>query len=102
VKSVTMGIPGGHKHVRTIIETDAGKFIFQEATVAAIVRAYTTIKTHPQTRAVRLVGKETEERKKGYAAYQLVETGESPLELSNELAGIVNGFSTGKNSAAIQ
>lgn len=91
IKSVTVGIPDGHRHLRTIIETDKGCFVFQEATVAAIVRAYTTIKTHPQLTGIRLTGNETPERKKGYASYQLVETGETSEKVTGEMGGLLDG-----------
>ena len=95
IKSVTVGIPDGHRHLRTVIETEKGSFVLQEATVAAIVRAYTTVKTHPQTKGVRLEGAETEDRKKGYAPYQLVETGDSSGAVTALLGGILTEF-TGK------
>lgn len=88
IKSVTMGIPDGHRHLRTIIETEKGNFVFQEATIAAIVRAYTTIKTHPQIKGTRLTGKETTDRKKGYAPYQLVETNETSEQITGEMGRI--------------
>ncbi len=88
IKSVTVGVPDGHRHLRTIIETDKGNFVFQEATVAAIVRAYTTIKTHPQLMGIRLAGQETSDRKKGYAHYQLIETDESSEIITGEITDI--------------
>jgi hypothetical protein len=49
------------------------EFVFQEATVANIVRAYITLKTDPVKASVRLRGKKLAERKQGYAEWQLVE-----------------------------
>ena len=90
IKSVTMGIPNGHRHLRTIIKTEKGNFVFQEATIAAIVRAYTTIKTHPQKKGIRLIGQETPDRKKGYAPYQLVETDEISDKITGEMGNNFN------------
>jgi hypothetical protein len=47
--------------------------MFQEAAVANIVRAFITVKTHPQKISVRLKGRRLEERKPGYAEWQLIE-----------------------------
>jgi len=68
-------IPEGHKHIRILISTTEGDFIFQEATVAAIVRAYIAIKTHPTRREIVMCGMELQDRKEGYAEYQLLEEG---------------------------
>ena len=48
--------------------------MFQEASIAGLVRAYTTIKTHPIIKVVHLEGKEPADTKKGYAHYQLMES----------------------------
>jgi hypothetical protein len=45
----------------------------QEATVAAIVRAYVTVKTHPVKTRVVLNGARESRRKRGYAEWQLQE-----------------------------
>ncbi|MCD4785631.1 MAG: hypothetical protein K8T10_17555 [Candidatus Eremiobacteraeota bacterium] len=91
VKSVTMGVPSGHRHIRTVIETVEGEvFVFQEATVSAIVRAYTTIKTHPQKSAVRLDGEELDTKKKGYAGYQLMESDEDSGAICDNLSDIID------------
>lgn len=74
VKELIAGIPKGHKHMRTTIVLENGsELTFQEATIASIVRAYIGIKTHPRTKSVRLIGKKLEDRKKGYAEWQLIE-----------------------------
>jgi len=92
IKSITAGIPGTeHRHVRTALETNDGIFIFQEATIAAMVRAYIHVKTHPQVRAVRLEGRNVEDGKPGYAKWQLLETscGEEAENVLIELEHIV-------------
>jgi len=76
IKEVVMEVPEGHRHLRTtFITQDGGKFIFQEATIANIVRAYVTIKTSPTIKRVRLIGQALpkDERKPGYASWQLIE-----------------------------
>ncbi len=74
IKEVWAGIPDGHTHVRTrVVLHDGTEFVFQEATVANIVRAYIMLKTDPVRTSVRLKGKKLEERKEGYAEWQLVE-----------------------------
>ncbi len=42
--------------------------------MAAIVRAYVTVKTHPQMRAIKLISAKPEHLKDGYAADQLIES----------------------------
>ncbi len=74
VKELTVEIPDGHKHLRTtIVLHDGRSFTFQEASIANLVRAYITVKTHPQKRMVRLSGRKLADRKDGYAEWQLVE-----------------------------
>jgi hypothetical protein len=74
IKEVLAEIPEGHRHIRTrIVLQDDTELVLQEAALANIVRAYTTIKTHPQKRSVRLKGRKLEERKEGYAEWQLLE-----------------------------
>ncbi len=74
IKELIAEIPEGHKHLRTkIVLHDGTELIFQEATIANLVRAYITVKTHPQTKKVVLKCKKLSDRKKGYAEWQLVE-----------------------------
>jgi len=74
VKELTAGIPEGHRHLRTtIVLQDGSEFVFQEATIANLVRAYITVKTHPVIKKVTLKGERLDERKDGYAEWQLVE-----------------------------
>ena len=47
VKRVLVGVPKSRQHMRTVIETVDEQYIFQEATIASIVRAYISLKTHP-------------------------------------------------------
>ena len=74
IKELIAEIPEGHKHLRTtIVLQDGAEFVFQEATVANLVRAYIMVKTHPVKRKVTLKGMSLSERKDGYAEWQLVE-----------------------------
>jgi hypothetical protein len=74
VKELIAEIPEGHKHLRTTIILHNGtSFTFQEATIANLVRAYVTVKTHPQTRMVRMSGRKLTDLKEEYAEWQLVE-----------------------------
>ena len=74
VREVIAEIPEGHRHIRTrIILQDNTEIIFQEATIASIVRAYVTLKTHPQKVSLKLTGKRLEDRKSGFAEWQLLE-----------------------------
>lgn len=74
IKELIAEIPEGHKHIRTaIILEDGKKIIFQEATIANLVRAYISVKTHPVNKKVVLRKQKLEERKDGYAEWQLIE-----------------------------
>jgi len=89
IVNIKIGIPDGHKHIRTIIETSNGdKLVFQEATIANLVRAYTIIKTHPQIRTLELEQKKLSDKKAGYADYQLIETDGDEGTIRKELAEI--------------
>jgi hypothetical protein len=82
VKRILLGIPEEHKHLRAFIELKNGEIIvLQEATIAAIVRGYIEIKTHPVKEAVELLGKEIPEteKKKGFASWQLIENKENDV-----------------------
>ena len=69
-----LAVPEGHRHLRLAITTKDGEtVVLQEAAVAAIVRAYTEVKTHPVRRAVKLVSKTPDGLKDGYAKSQLIE-----------------------------
>ena len=74
VTRVVAEIPQGHRHLRTTLTlADGSSITFQEATMAALVRAYVAVKTDPLRSRVELVGRPVESRKAGYAAWQLLE-----------------------------
>lgn len=77
ISGLVTEVPEGHQHIRTTLELkDGRKMTFQEATVAAIVRSYITLKTHPFNSRVVLTLKQLDARKDGYAEWQLLETEE--------------------------
>jgi len=89
ISRILMGVPEDHSHLRTIIETNKGEtLVFQEATIAALVRAYTDIKTHPRKTGVELALKELESTKTGYAPFQLMETKNSKRSIADKLKKI--------------
>lgn len=74
IKELIAEVPEGHRHLRTtIVLQDGTELVFQEATIANLVRAYTTVKTHPTIKKVILKGKKITGRKEGYTEWQLVE-----------------------------
>jgi hypothetical protein len=74
VKELLAEIPEGHKHLRITVELhDGTSFTFQEATIANLARAYIAIKTHPRLTKMRMSGRKLDDRKEGYAAWQLIE-----------------------------
>ena len=74
VKELMVEVPEGHTHLRlSLVLHDGSEMVFQEATVANLVRAYVALKTHPRKKRVRLKGKRLDQRKEGYAEWQLLE-----------------------------
>ena len=74
VVQVLAEIPQGHQHLRTTIKlADGSSITLQEATVAAIVRAYIAVKTDPLRDKLVLDGRRVAPRKAGYAEWQLLE-----------------------------
>ncbi len=74
VRELVAEIPEGHEHLRTTIMLHDGRsFTFQEATIANLVRAYITIKTHPRKLMIRMSGRKLADGKEGYAEWQLME-----------------------------
>ncbi len=82
-------IPPRHKHIRVLIETKDSIFIFQEATIANLVRAYIMVSTHPTLKAVELVKSHLKDKKDGFAEYQLVESKRIEDEIISELSKVI-------------
>jgi len=92
VSRALIGVPRGHKHLRICLELkNACTLVFQEATVANILRAYITIKTHPNVRARELKMKtlNADQLKEGYATHQLLETTRRDEEIEKELSELL-------------
>lgn len=88
IEKVIIGVPKGHKHLRVCMKLrNNSSIVFQEATIANILRAYVTIKTHPKITAQELkmhvVGETSQ--KQGYALHQLLEISRSQEEIKEEL-----------------
>ncbi len=89
VARVVVGIPEGQEQIRARIESDGGDIItLQEATLAALVRAYLSVSTHPQRKAVELRSMAVEESKEGFAMHQLMEVPSEEGSLRAELAAV--------------
>ena len=94
IVEVLVGVPRGHKHLRIILKRRGGDiFIFSEAIIANIVRAYITLKTHPIKRAIKLKQKNLSEQnglKMGHAKYHLVEENIDENRIIDEITEILN------------
>lgn len=79
-------IPPGHRHIRLAIVLKDQIIVLQEATVAAIVRAYIDIISHPTRKAIEYIQVKLDKniRKNGYAEHQLVESNKSEDEIIYE------------------
>jgi hypothetical protein len=77
IKEILIGTPKSHKHIRAALHLKDGRiFVLHHATIANLVRAYTTITTHPHKKSIKLKGQLLENQKEGFAPYQLIETDE--------------------------
>jgi len=95
VEKVFIGVPKGHKHLRVYLKLkDNSALIFQEATIANVLRAYITIKTHPTIKAKELKMQTLSEafKKQGYTSHQLLETSRSQEEIEEELRAPLEKF----------
>jgi len=92
IEQVLIGVPEDHKHLRIYMKLKTeSAFIFQEATIANILRAYITIKTDPNVQAKELKMKAltAEQQKEGYAVHQLLETCRKDEEIEEELSELL-------------
>jgi hypothetical protein len=88
IETVLIGVPKGHNHLRVCMKLkNNSAIIFQEATMANILRAYVTTKTRPTIKAQELKMHVLNEnsQKEGYALHQLLETSRSQEEIEEEL-----------------
>ncbi|HAM50246.1 MAG TPA: hypothetical protein DCP92_05960 [Nitrospiraceae bacterium] len=78
IRELVVEVPEGHKHLRAVFLLEDGtEVVFQEATIANLVRAYISLKTHPSKESVKLKRVKLAEKKEGYAEWQLLETEQS-------------------------
>jgi len=91
VKRVLLGTPQDHRHLRVSVMLEGECLIFSEATITNILRAFVTVKTHPQIRAIELREEALhEDRKAGYAEHQLIETEKGREEIEKELESLIS------------
>ena len=101
IQKTWFGRPSGHRHHRLAMQlADGTVFVFPEAVVAAIVRAYTAVKTHPSRRAVELQTTEAVNRKKDFARHQLLETERSEQEIVALLADLLSAAEMSRRESA--
>lgn len=75
VNRLLFGIPATHKHYRlALITRDDDCLVLSEALVAAIARAYVSIKTHPLRASIEMASRPLQSPKADFASYQLLET----------------------------
>jgi len=88
VKRIVAFILPGHRHLRLLIELEDQIIVLQEASVAAVVRAYIDVVTHPSRRAVEMISKHmsSDDRKPGYTEFQLIESGRGEDEVLREVS----------------
>jgi len=93
IRSLTVFIPPGHRHVRVILQLSDEAIVLHQATIDALIRAYTQVALHPQRRAIKLVLKRLSkyERKEGFAEYQLIEEVMSEDEILREATKLYYG-----------
>lgn len=92
VVKVIAFIPPGHTHTRLMLMLRNGEVIvLQHATVDAIIRAFTSVSLHPTRRAFELVGMRIpkNQRKIGFAEWQLLESQRSESEILAEVTKIL-------------
>ena len=90
IKRIITFIPEGHRHIRILIQTENEIIVFQEATAAALVRAYINVKTHPLRNAIELENIKLEKKKSGYDSYQLIESKKDEASILRDLSLLLN------------
>jgi hypothetical protein len=86
-------IPPGHSHTRFVLKARDTVIVLQEATVAALLRAYAMTTLHPSNRATAMFFKRLPPslRKRGFAEYQAVDevVGDKAVErVRSDLEGL--------------
>ncbi len=91
VTQLLYGFPDNHQHCRLILKTDqTPPLILTEALVAAIVRSYVTIQTHPVRQGVEMTAQLIQEPKSNYTSWQLLETDRADKDIQAEIAAYMS------------
>lgn len=91
VNQLLFGIPDNHKHCRLVLKTEPiATLVFSEALVAAIVRAYVTVKTHPTHGGIEMTSQPISNGKADFATWQLLETDKPDNEIQREISSYLN------------
>jgi hypothetical protein len=86
VDRLLFAIPATHKHYRLALITRENEcLILSEAVVAAVVRAYVGIKTHPLLTGIEMTSVTLPSPKEDFANHQLLETEKSSAAIQAEL-----------------
>lgn len=81
IAEIIVEVPEGHRHVRATVRLkDGTEFTLLEAAVSNLLRAFVTVKTHPLKSRVRLVTQKLDQKKPGFADWQLLEEDEEGEE----------------------
>ncbi|MER3602375.1 MAG: hypothetical protein C4339_06665 [Nitrososphaerota archaeon] len=91
IRRALVGRPSGERRLRVIIELEGEVLIFEEAAFANLARAYHWVYDHPQRFALELryARLAEEQRKKGYAEHQLLETEKPDAEVQREIDALI-------------
>ncbi len=91
VEQLLFGIPENHQHYRLLITTDQNQvLVCSEALVAAITRAYISVKTHPERLAIQMTKKILKRHKDDFASFQLLEADKNDLDIPRELSSWID------------
>lgn len=90
VTQLLFSTPENHKHCRLVLKTDqSSTLVLSEALVAAIVRAYVTIKTHPKRSGIEMTTALISDGKPDFASWQLLETDKPDSDIQRETASFL-------------
>lgn len=86
IDRLLFAIPATHKHYRlALITREKECLMLSEAVVAAVVRAYVGIKTHPLRTGIEMTSVPLPLPKENFASHQLLETEKSSAAIQAEL-----------------
>lgn len=91
VLEIIAAIPEGHYHTRFILKLKDQIIVLQEATVAGLLRAFALTALHPTRKGIILKNKLVKQEKKhGFAKYQLIEIPDSEEEAVRQVSMVLN------------